>query len=92
MDIKEYKEYKIKEMKAISQNIEEDLSKLSEYSSRITTSFFLSGGENFLNVKHLENWECERLLDTINNLIKLNNELWTIGKCVQELNSLCKYE
>ncbi len=88
MDIKEYKEYKIKEMKAISQNIEEDLSKLSEYSSRITTSFFLSGGENFLNVKHLENWECERLLDTINNLIKLNNELWTIGKCVQELNNV----
>lgn len=88
MDIKEYKEYKIKEMKAISQNIEEDLSKLSEYSSRITTSFFLSGGENFLNVKHLENWECERLLDTVNNLIKLNNELWTIGKCVQELNNV----
>lgn len=88
MDIREYKEYKIKEMKAISQNIEEDLSKLSEYSSRITTSFFLSGGENFLNVKHLENWECERLLDTINNLIKLNNELWTIGKCVQELNNV----
>jgi hypothetical protein len=88
MDIKEYKEYKIKEMKAISQNIEEELSKLSEYSSRITTSFFLSGGENFLNVKHLENWECERLLDTINNLIKLNNELWTIGKCVQELNNV----
>lgn len=88
MDIKEYKEYKIKEMKAISQNIEEELSKLSEYSSRITTSFFLSGGENFLNVKHLENWECERLLNTVNNLIKLNNELWTIGKCVQELNNV----
>lgn len=88
MDIKEYKEYKIKEMKAISQNIEEDLSKLSEYSSRITTSFFLSGGENFLDIKHLENWECERLLNTINNLIKLNNELWTIGKCVQELNNV----
>lgn len=88
MDIKEYKEYKIKEMKAISQNIEEDLSKLSEYSSRITTSFFLSDGENFLNVKHLENWECERLLDTVNNLIKLNNELWTIGKCLQELNNV----
>ncbi len=90
MDIKEYKEYKIKEMKAISQNIEEELSKLSEYSSRITTSFFLSGGENFLDIKHLENWECERLLNTVNNLIKLNNELWTIGKCIQELNSLCK--
>ena len=88
MDIKEYKEYKIKEMKAISQNIEEDLSKLSEYSSRITTSFFLSGGENFLDIKHLENWECERLLNTVNNLIKLNNELWTIGKCVQELNNV----
>lgn len=88
MDIREYKEYKIKEMKAISQNIEEDLSKLSEYSSRITTSFFLSGGENFLDIKHLENWECERLLNTVNNLIKLNNELWTIGKCVQELNNV----
>lgn len=90
MDIREYKEYKIKEIKAISQNIEEELAKLSEYSSRITTSFFLSGGENFLDIKHLENWECERLLDTVNNLIKLNNELWTIEKCVQELNSLCK--
>lgn len=90
MDIKEYKECKIQEMKAISQNIEEELAKLSEYSSRITTSFFLSGGENFLDIKHLENWECERLLDTVNNLIKLNNELWTIEKCVQELNSLCK--
>lgn len=90
MDIREYKEYKIKEMKAISQNIEEELAKLSEYSSRITTSFFLSGGENFLDIKHLENWECERLLDTVNNLIKLNNVLWTIEKCVQELNSLCK--
>lgn len=88
MDIKEYKECKIQEMKAISQNIEEDLSKLSEYSSRITTSFFLSGGENFLDIKRLENWECERLLDTVNNLIKLNNELWTIGKCVQELNNV----
>lgn len=79
MDIKEYKEYKIKEMKAISQNIEEELAKLSEYSSRITTSFFLSGGENFLDIKRLENWECERLLNIVNNLIKLNSELWTIG-------------
>lgn len=90
MDIKEYKECKIQEMNKLSDLIQINLDNLSTKIQELKQSFNNSNSNTYFNIKHLDKWQCEILESIASDITRHNSELWTIGKCIQELNSLCK--
>lgn len=58
MDIKEYKECKIKEMNNLSDLIQINLDNLSTKIQELKQSFNNSNSNTYFNIKHLDKWHC----------------------------------